>query len=120
MQEPVKLYARRAFADFGIELHAVATDRDNHTFAVGLPIMMEARKAGLVIGPVPPTMVIDDNVARNLMDELWQCGIRPTRVKDADGVIEAMRRHLDDMRALVFGDLPRDLPREFFKSKPQP
>lgn len=48
-----------------------------------------------------PTLRIDHHAAQVLMDELWQCGIRPTQGKQSEGVTAAQARHLNDMRAIV-------------------
>jgi len=39
---------------------------------------------------------------QELIDELWQCGLRPTEGAGSAGALTATQRHLDDMRKLVF------------------
>lgn len=48
-----------------------------------------------------PTLRIDAHSAQVLMDDLWQCGLRPTAGKQSEGVITAQQLHLNDMRAIV-------------------
>jgi hypothetical protein len=36
------------------------------------------------------------------MDQLWQCGLRPSEGTGSAGSLAATQRHLEDMRALVF------------------
>lgn len=50
----------------------------------------------------PPTLVIELTQAQMLMDELWECGLRPTEGKGSAGALEATRNHLKDMRRLVY------------------
>ena len=39
-----------------------------------------------------------------LMDDLWQCGLRPSEGTGSAGALAATQKHLDDMRKLVFQD----------------
>ncbi|MFA7209650.1 MAG: hypothetical protein WC120_05250 [Parcubacteria group bacterium] len=39
--------------------------------------------------------------AKQLMDDLWRAGVRPTDAVSGDATTEATRKHLDDMRKLV-------------------
>lgn len=50
----------------------------------------------------PTTLSLSERETQALMDRLWDCGFRPS--KNDVGVIEAVRRHLEDMRKLVFPD----------------
>jgi hypothetical protein len=68
-------------------------------FAVAQPLTFVDHDPGRVIAD--PTMRIDSESARQLMDELWRCGVRPTQVGTA-GHLSALQAHLDDMRKLVF------------------
>lgn len=43
--------------------------------------------------------------AQELMDMLWSCGLRPTQGKSSIGQLEAVERHLADMRAIAFNKL---------------
>lgn len=51
---------------------------------------------------LPPTLQLRGETAQYLMDQLWQCGLRPTEGTGSAGSLAATQRHLDDMRALVF------------------
>lgn len=52
--------------------------------------------------PMKPTFSLDLDRAQELMDELWNCGLRPTEGTGSAGALAATQRHLDDMRKLVF------------------
>ncbi len=50
----------------------------------------------------PTAAVLDKIAAQQLMDDLWQCGIRPSEGSGSAGALAATERHLADMRKLVF------------------
>lgn len=49
-----------------------------------------------------PFVEIDQQAAQQLMDELWNCGLRPSEGSGSAGQAAAMQRHLDDMKAIAF------------------
>ncbi len=49
-----------------------------------------------------PTVLMSRDSAQQLMDELWNVGLRPTEGAGSAGSLAATERHLNDMRALVF------------------
>lgn len=51
---------------------------------------------------VEPPLAISMDSAQMLMDELWNCGLRPTEGSGSAGSLAATQRHLEDMRTLVF------------------
>lgn len=53
-----------------------------------------------------PALRLSIQSAQQLMDELWQCGLRPSEGTGSAGALAATQRHLDDMRRLVFKDKP--------------
>ena len=54
---------------------------------------------------VEPFMRLDIEAAQKLMDELWQCGLRPSEGTGSAGSLKATENHLDDMRKIVFNTL---------------
>lgn len=52
---------------------------------------------------IDPTLRLDLKDAQTLMDDLWQCGIRPTEGVDNPGELKATKYHLEDMRKIAFG-----------------
>lgn len=53
-----------------------------------------------------PAAVLNPGQAQKLMDDLWDAGVRPTEGAGSAGAMAATQRHLDDLRALVFGLMP--------------
>lgn len=55
--------------------------------------------------PVRESLSISDTAAQALMDNLWECGYRPTEGKGSAGAMRATERHLEDMRKIAFMQL---------------
>ncbi len=51
---------------------------------------------------VPEAVTMTTEAAQELMDSLWQCGLRPSEGSGSAGALAATQRHLEDLRALVF------------------
>jgi len=51
--------------------------------------------------PVTP-LKMDNTAAQALMDNLWDCGVRPSNGTGSAGSLAATERHLKDMQAIVF------------------
>jgi hypothetical protein len=54
---------------------------------------------------IEPTVRLDRDDAQVLMDELWNCGLRPTEGSGSAGSLAATQRHLEDLRAIAFHKL---------------
>lgn len=85
----------------------------------GYEVLLEDKisdgRRGIVIGPlviteldnnhfksIDPTFRMDRAEAQQLMDELWQCGVRPANGVGNVGELDATKKHLSDMQRLVF------------------
>lgn len=51
---------------------------------------------------VEPFLRLEPHEAQELMDSLWDCGLRPSEGSGSAGALRATERHLEDMRQLVF------------------
>lgn len=54
---------------------------------------------------IPPMLRLSHSEAKKLMDELWDCGVRPSAGFDSPGVkaeLVAVKQHLEDMRQIAF------------------
>lgn len=71
-------------------------------WSMAQPIVMFADPKDDGISEPVPFMEIDTGTAQQLMDELWNCGLRPTEGTGSAGAMAAVQEHLKDMRALVF------------------
>lgn len=74
--------------------------------AVGKPIIMEPHiNKGI---SVSPTFSLSMDAAQTLMDDLWNCGLRPTEGSGSAGAFAAQGKHLEDMRKIVFDKILDD------------
>lgn len=67
--------------------------------ALGVNVIMETPPTGM---SVEPTFRLEYQHAQTLMDDLWNCGLRPTEGAGSAGAMAATQAHLQDMRKLVF------------------
>lgn len=98
------LEIRCSVADWrsGVEIRARA--KTGGSFSYMRPCTMDVVvEDGLYL---EPAMVIGMDSAQPLMDELWNCGLRPTEWSGSAGSLAATQRHLEDMRTLVFKPSP--------------
>ena len=51
---------------------------------------------------IAPFLRLKTEEAQCLMDELWNCGLRPTSGAGSAGQLEAVQNHLKDLQKLVF------------------
>lgn len=49
-----------------------------------------------------PIVLLKEHAAQKLMDDLWDCGLRPSESSDSAGQLAATQKHLTDMRQLIF------------------
>jgi hypothetical protein len=49
-----------------------------------------------------PSFSLRMDEAQTLMDDLWNCGLRPTEGAGSAGSLRATEKHLADMRKIVF------------------
>lgn len=58
---------------------------------------------------VEPMLLMDEgsNGAQNLIDALWQAGVRPSGKWDIDPVLEAKNENLEDLRRIIWAPGPQ-------------
>lgn len=74
-------------------------DDEHGKFLVAKPLEMVEREEFTYS---EPTARLQKEEAQELMDSLWQCGLRPSEGSGSAGALAATQKHLEDMRALVF------------------
>jgi hypothetical protein len=52
-----------------------------------------------------PSISLSEITAQRLMDQLWNCGFRPTEGTGSAGALAATQQHLADLRKIVFKEL---------------
>lgn len=78
--------------------------RERHSDSVSLaqPVVMKVLTDKDEICAPEPTFTLHISEAQNLMDKLWDCGLRPSEGSGSAGAMAATQKHLEDMRTLVF------------------
>ena len=82
----VALYCFQSRGDSGVPVNFVATVDSEY-------------KEGDV---TEPSLTLRDYEAQQLIDELWNIGLRPSQVDSSPNHIAALNAHLQDLRKLVF------------------
>lgn len=81
---------------------------DGRVISEAIAITMKSLPEDEAFAP-EPALSLDLNGAQNLMDELWNAGVRPTEGTGSAGSLAATERHLEDMRSIVFSTQPPGL-----------
>lgn len=82
----------------------VGVDVDTDCFAVGLPLAFQAVPRGK-LAPQQPVLELSISDAQQLMDELWNVGLRPSEGSGSAGQLAAVQNHLEDMRTIAMSQL---------------
>lgn len=73
-----------------------------HSYSMAKKVIFEKIENEVEMSFCDPMVTLDETVSQQLMDELWQCGLRPSEGTGSAGSLAATQRHLEDMRTLVF------------------
>ena len=95
---PVEIMARREDWSEGISLYMRQRTVGEGSI-VAQSISMKPIKQGEF---AEPFLRLGIQQGQQLMDELWQCGLRPSEGTGSAGSLAATQKHLEDMRTLVF------------------
>ena len=98
---PIEIMARREDWSDGISLYARQTIVDVRSL-IAKPLEFTDYQPGSVVDPF---IRLEIQTAQQLMDELWQCGLRPTEGTGSAGSLRATEKHLQDMRKIAFKKL---------------
>ena len=96
--KPLEFMARREDWDYGISLYAKQVTEGMGT-VVARPLELHQHDKDLICEPFAR---LDIQAAQQLMDELWQCGLRPSEGTGSAGSLKATQEHLKDMQKIVF------------------
>lgn len=101
-----QIHARRQpFMGNRIDLLLIIRDVSNgvEKLSIAQPLTLTPMPAADDYVEPRPTVSLQPHAAQQLMDELWQCGLRPTEGTGSAGSLAATERHLADLQKLVFG-----------------
>lgn len=92
-----------------IEIRLFELQGMNGDRAIGLPITYAIPKND---GErMEPTVCLRGEQAQQLMDALWDVGVRPAQGHGSSGQLAATLKHLEDMRAMAFSTLAVEAPK---------
>ena len=99
MSKRLEIMAERS--NWGRDIHvAIVHKRNDGKIDIALPLVFETIDENLCINH--PTLEFRRDDAQKLMDELWNCGLRPTEGSGSAGSLAATERHLADMQKIAF------------------
>lgn len=99
--KPLEIMAKREDWNNGISLYGRQIIEGVRQSIVQ-PLEMKPQDEGSYS---PPFLQLKIQSAQNLMDELWQCGLRPSEGTGSAGSLRATEKHLADMRSIAFKGL---------------
>ena len=100
MNEPLKIRARRgdiSFSPDDINLYGTQIKGNKHY--VISPMDIKEVDIGSAISPF---ISLDYDSAQLLIDNLWDCGLRPSEGSGSAGALKATQNHLADIKAIAF------------------
>ena len=80
-----------------IEIQMVELRRN--AIYVAQPLELKEIKEGEY---APPFLKITPTEAQQMIDELWNCGVRPSEGTGSAGALMATQSHLEDMKKIAF------------------
>ena len=74
-------------------------------YMVAEPIKMRVRTSDELYEETIAPLTIKSQAAQKLMDDLWDCGLRPSEGTGSAGQLAAVQKHLKDLRTILFNKL---------------
>ena len=96
-----QMMARREDWQDGISLH-LREETQGMGLVVAQPLEMKQCEKGAYCEPFLRLRIHE---AQQLIDELWQCGLRPSEGTGSAGSLKATENHLQDMRKIAMSQL---------------
>jgi hypothetical protein len=90
---------RAMLAPWSDSVEFLLSEKRDGVLSVVHVVEMKALPDGIVM---EPSFSLNREDAQSLMDNLWNCGLRPTEGAGSAGALSATQNHLEDMRRLVF------------------
>lgn len=102
----IKLFvgADRNFPMRGVNLYLFGKDVDG-SLSVAAPIAYEVLQDYQLAEQTSPTLTISMEAAQQLLDDLYNVGLRPTHAIETGSTLAAQKAHIDDLRTILFAVL---------------
>lgn len=113
MTTPLQIRMRELFEFDGFELYIRTMERfPNDPDTINILINMTFEKvSSLTTRPSgAPFLLMEKPQAKQLMDDLWNAGVRPSNFVDNQGTAAAMKEHINDLRNVLNKIYERWLP----------
>lgn len=98
---PIEIMARREEWARGVSLY-LRQITEGMGVCVAQPLELKEHNEHLVCEPF---IRLEISEAQQLIDELWQCGLRPSEGSGSAGSLRATEKHLSDMRVIAMKKL---------------
>jgi hypothetical protein len=106
MEEGILIRAVRAGFDFdpdGINLFGIDRGTRIRKTRYIEPVTWKEKKERFQT--LEPFLRLEKHNAQKLIDDLWDCGLRPSEGSGSAGALKKTENHLSDMRKIVFHKL---------------
>jgi len=84
----------------GIGIH-ILEETETFRRARAVNVQMETLSDDELRQPIKPIMILSEESAQILMDDLWRAGLRPTVGTSPSGQINALENHVDSLQSIV-------------------
>ena len=99
---PQILLSKSAFWHTSLDVFIRSRDADKTHIQYATAVEMQDQEIGTAMSPV---FQLDLDDAQILMDNLWDCGVRPSEGVGSAGSLKATQDHLVDMREILHHQL---------------
>jgi hypothetical protein len=96
----MRIAAERAFAADGVAFYMIDKPPGEPKRRVH-NLMLELMDESTEPLWMPPSFILSMESAQRLMDDLYNCGIRPSDAGESVGALSATKFHLEDVRKLL-------------------
>lgn len=76
-------------------------EKTEQGYHLALPIVLKKCEPDKMYEPLVPTLQLSMASGQKLIDDLWDCGLRPSEGSGSAGQLAATQRHLEDCRKLL-------------------
>lgn len=98
----LRLFADRSPSTGGIAIHGLVRQPYNDVKARLVDLIFQEYDDAMAAQWSPPAFWLTTEHAQEFMDDLWNCGIRPTDMGKAVGALPATEAHLKDMQRVFY------------------